>query len=206
MAYGNGKNAPTGFVPTRYLNGSSWNEQTNQYRIASAYADDLGQGDLVTLGDGVIEILSEGGGEQVLGVFWGCQYLDSNGKMVYSNQWVGNTAVYQGGYATAFVVDDPNVLFSVQVADSTNARNYLQIGDLYDNADFVVADPNPLTGLSTAYLDINTIAHTATLNLKIYDLDPKVGNNFGTATTYNYNNALVLLNNHVYKSVGTLGV
>lgn len=204
MAYGSGVNSPNGLVPVRHLNGSTWNEQTNQYRITSAYATSIGQGDLVSLDAlGVITktaIAAGGAGNPVVGVFWGCKYKDSTGKEIYSNSWVANTAV-TGGYATAYVIDSPDVLFSVQVG---GAALTLLVTDLYCNYDFVIGAPNSV-GVSTSYLNLNSATLAPglpTYNLKAYDLDKRVDNAFGV----NYNNALVLLNNHSYKSVGTAGI
>lgn len=210
MAYGTGLNSPQGFMPVRNLGSSTWNEQTNEYDILSAYATGLYTGQLVaqnSVGAGIMALPTYAiTPTQVLGVFWGCFYKDLTGKTVYSDYWPAATAVFGGGTATAKIIDDPNVIFSVSVANSVGLppanRSALAITDISDNADFVVGVGNTVTGRAASYLDIHTIAHTVGFNLKIYGLDPRIDNAYGI----NYNNALVLLNNHVYKSVGTLGV
>jgi hypothetical protein len=78
--------------------------------------------------------------------------------------------------------------------------------------------PNPVTGnipggQSAFYLDVSTIADTATLPLKILDLESSViptqafYSANGVILTGVFNNVLVLINNHYYKGgTGTLGV
>lgn len=64
------------------------------------------------------------------------------------------------------------------------------------------AEGSTRTGQSAAFLDYNTIQTTATLNFKIIGIVPVPGNVAGLI----FNNAKVIINANVYKSVGTLGV
>jgi hypothetical protein len=61
---------------------------------------------------------------------------------------------------------------------------------------------NTRTGQSSFFLDYASIQTTATLNLKIIGITPIPGNQAGLI----FNNALVIINANVYKSVGTAGV
>ena len=202
MAYGT--NAPFGFQPRYYLNGSTWNDQTRQYRIASGYNTSLYFGDPVTvLADGTIGIATIGGA--ILGVFQGVEYTDVSGNYVFSQSWTAGTVTKGALVAKCFVVDDPNVIFSVQVSTSSNANPAVAIGmtqaSIFDNAKFgiiattnafaPVAGPggtyqplaNPgagsvLTGQSGYYLDATTIATgNPTYSCKIIDLEPNVNPN-----------------------------
>lgn len=197
MAYG--VNAPFGLQPRYYLGGSTWNNQTRQYRITSAYGTSLFTGDPVTLlANGVIGIATAGDGNPILGSFQGVEWYDVNGNYNFSAYWTAGTAVQAGGYATAFVTDDPNIIYSIQVSINGNPANAIgaTIADLNSNANWAIgANPNsfnavngpggaytppsnPLTGSTTTgksavFLDQATIATgNATRALKIVDFEP----------------------------------
>ncbi|HEY3526677.1 MAG TPA: hypothetical protein VGK47_10800 [Nitrososphaeraceae archaeon] len=233
MSYGNNTNAPNGFVPYSYMDGSLWTGQLEEYPIASGYGTCLFEGDPVTLlADGTIGIGVAGSG--IIGIFQGVTYTSSTGEPIFTNFWTASTATQGSQNALAKVVADPNVLFDVQVASSSGGTvNPVAIAqtDINNNANFAVAatsynptsapnavtyaanpgSGNTTTGISGYYLAHNTLNTTATLSLKLIRLTPKVGNVFssgGTASgTINFNNVLVLINNHTLKGgTGTAGV
>lgn len=218
MAYG--VNAPFGLKPSMMNTGAPWNGQTNTYLIASGYNTSLFIGDPVApAANGTIALGVAGTG--IIGVFMGCQYVDTNGNYQFSPYWPANTVTQGTNPATAFVVDDPTVLFDVQVG-TTNAGTHVASAsqtDLYLNANFVVGAGSTVSGLSGTYLDAATINNTATLSLKILRVTPAFTNQAGTLTSgaaYTggqnilgllYNNVLVQINNDVLKGgTGTLGV
>lgn len=218
MSYGT--NAPFGLQPRYMLTGATWNDQTSEYLIQSEYSTSLFTGDPVTWdATGTIQIATGGtAGSQgaTLGVFMGCQYLLNN-TFVYSPYWPAGTAVDNNGYATAFVVDDPNVLFDIQVASSANfAAPVIDQIDMGLNANFAIGGTgNPasgsiITGQSAYYLNYETLTPgtSATLNLKLIRFTPNPTNlQVPSNPTPAFNNALVLINNHVYKGgTGTAGV
>jgi len=226
MAYGNGTNTPFGFRPSQYLDGSTWNQQTTDYLILPGYATALFTGDLVAFAaDGTINRATAGDGNTVCGVFMGCKYQATSGEHIYSPYWPASTATLNNTYPTAFVVDDPNVLFDVQVSNSQNVaptaatvsvqQAFGGTTQFFNNANFGLAGgggagiTNPATGStvsgqSAMYLDANTIASgNATRVLKIIRFTPVPNNVSGVL----YNNVLVLINNHVTKGgTGTVGV
>lgn len=143
MAYG--VNAPFGLRPVASINGGSWTEKTNQYYIyasddgATTYTSSIFTGDPVvfntksTTGSaqfGTISVYSPNFTDgtpstfsttPILGVFQGCEYTDTTGKLVQSAYWPGATKVLKGTQIKAFVIDDPNVVFDVQVSVNRNA-------------------------------------------------------------------------------------
>ena len=218
MAYG--VDAPFGLRPSVMNTGAPWNGQTSTYLITSGYATSLFIGDPVApQADGSIGIGVAG--TAIIGVFMGCQYVDSTGNYQFSPYWPANTVTQGTIPATAFVVDDPTVLFDVQV-DTTNAGTHVASvsqTDLNLNANFVVGTGSTISGQSGTYLDAATIATTATLSLKILRVTPAFTNQAGTLTSaaaYTggqnilgllYNNVLVQINNDNLKGgTGTLGV
>lgn len=194
-------NAPMGFVPVRKLDGSAWSGQLTQYNIASAYNTAIGTGDPVTqLSDGTIGIGVAG--SPILGIFMGCKYPTASGQVNAPN-WVANTATLGSVQATALVLDDPNVVFTVQETSSTGtAGTPLALADRNLNINFVIGAPNSTTGVSTTSLNNETENTTPTLNCRILDLDPNPSNAVGA-----FANWLVSINNHLYKGGGgTSGV
>lgn len=199
MAYGT--NAPNGFQPVKKLDGSAWTGATNPYPITSGYATSLFRGDPVTvLADGTLGVGVAG--SAVVGVFWGVKYIDSTGTPKFQSYWPGGTTVLTGSSIEAEVIDDPNVVFTVQETSGTGtAGTPLALADVGLNINFYAgAGGNTATGNSSFSINNATEATTDTLNCKIIALDPTPGNAVGAFANWN-----VTLNNHRYKT-GVTGV
>lgn len=241
------KNAPYGLKPACSITGGAWTEKTNVYYIATnagggtTYATPIFTGDPVIWGSA---LANQGGGTiarygfntdgnndgnavPVLGVFWGCEYTLATGELVKSAYWPGGVAVQAGSKIKAYIIDDPMVVYDIQVSTWTDVANearftYAMIGQNFGfglgggGANLVPQNPaagNMRTGLSAVYLattfTANDIAHTVnTLPLKAigYTPDPQNGptSYAQDATTSTFLSVRVMLNNHVYK-VGTVG-
>ncbi len=226
MSYG--INAPWGLKPSQYLNGTTWSGQLSEYQIKSGYATSLFTNDPVTqLADGTIGIgvaASSATVGPIIGSFQGVKYMDAQGVFQYSAYWPGGTVTQGAVNAVALVADDYNLLYDMQVATATGtpgpvAAPTLAAADLGQNINFsIVANTynavggvtpapntgagNTRTGQSGYYLDYGSINTTSYLNFKIIRFTPYPGNEPGLI----FNNALVLINNGLYKSVGTQGV
>jgi hypothetical protein len=198
MAYGT--NAPNGLRPVKKLDGSAWTGQTTSYPVASGFATSLFKGDPVAvLADGTLGIGVAG--SAITGVFFGIQYTDAAGNIVNSPNWVASSTTRGGAPATAFVIDDPNVVFSIQESDgSGGAGTPLAATDVGLNANFAVGTGSTATGNSGATLNNTTEAVTSSLNLKILGLDLYPGNVVGS-----FANWLVVINNHRYRG-GVAGI
>lgn len=127
-----GINAPLGLIPQSSLTGATWNNQTRAYEIAATYATVISKGDPVKrLADGTIGVWNPATDAAVgiLGTFQACFYLTNFptvGNAVSADYWPGvaNVATGGNGFANtpqALVVDDPNVVYSVQVSQSGTA-------------------------------------------------------------------------------------
>ena len=198
MAYGT--NAPNGLRPKRKLDGSAWTGQTNRYPVASGYGTSLFKGDPVTvLADGTLGIGVAG--SPIVGVFWGVIWTDANGVVRNEPVWTASTTTRGSVAAQAFVIDDPNVIFTIQESNGAGAAGTpLALTDVGLNANFAVGTGSTVTGDSGATINNTTEDVTATLNLKILGLDPEPGNAVG-----NFANWLVSINNHRYRG-GVAGV
>tara|TARA_R110000868_G_scaffold72639_6_gene211419 strand:+ start:663 stop:1292 length:630 start_codon:yes stop_codon:yes gene_type:complete len=131
-------NRPSGYTPVQYLNGAPWNGQTRIYSIAASYATALYVGDpCISSGtadaNGVPGIALGAATGALRGVIVGL--FDSGGTMA-NNSTIGgisnNNITYRPASNAnlwyAAVVDDPNVLFSIQEESNGTALAATDIG------------------------------------------------------------------------------
>lgn len=148
--------AAFGFRPSFHNSGQM---RPKAYVIASGYAVNIFSGDPVKLTDnGVVQLGTSDGtrsgtvaGINLLGIFAGVQYRDSNAKPVVSNYWPASTT---GTEIQCYVYDDPETLFDVEYANpSSGTTVQTAVGE---ECDWVVASPggSTATGLSNAYLGV----------------------------------------------------
>ena len=150
--------APYGFRASYHNSGQM---RPKAYTITSTYAASIFSGDPVKLtSDGVIQLASSDGtrtgttdGVTVLGIFAGCQYLDSTGKPSISPFWPSGTT---GTEIVAWVYDDPETIYDVQYANpGTPGVTSVQTA-VGAEADWRVASPDgsTSTGISSTYLTV----------------------------------------------------
>lgn len=189
------KDAPFGFIPVRMLGGAYFSGGQDEFDILSTYGTNIFSGDVVELEtDGTIKIGAPGTGDRnLIGVFNGCFYTDSNGKPTYSRYWPASTTSTD---AKAFIISDPNVIFEAQ-EDSTEigstATHPAQIGQ---NADFVSTHAGTTAaGRSKQELDSSSIHATNTLNFRVVGKSTDPDNSDATSANCNW---YVRLNEHHY--------
>lgn len=135
--------SPFGFRPVDHPTGSA---RAKVYQIASGYATTLYKYQMVTLNTSGT-ITTSAGAADYLGIFMGCEYVDSTGKPTVSNFWPASTTVASGTTVTAYVIDDEDTEFEVQ-ADGSIAQT--AVGDQADVTN--VSSGSTSTGLSTSTL------------------------------------------------------
>lgn len=196
MTYG--VNAPNGLIPVRLLNGAAWTGATNPYQITNTYATALFRGDPVTLlSDGTLGVGVAGAA--IIGVFWGCKYVASDGTPKFANYWPGNPGVLTGSSVEALVIDDPNTVFTVQETDASGAAGTpIALADRGLNINFLYTAGSTATGQSAVSINNASEAVTDTLNMKIIDLDPN-------ATVGAFANWTCIINNSRYRA-GITGI
>jgi hypothetical protein len=179
-----------GLLPVRHLNGASWDGRFNEYPIASTYGTDLLPGDPVKMvSGGTIERAAAG--DPILGVFVGCRYTAANDNGILSRDkkyWPASTVATD---AFGFVVDDPGVIFQVQIDDAGTA---LAATDVGGNADILVTAGSTATFTSGVELDQSTITGNSA-QLRIMRLADLPNNEWG-----DFAKVEVLINEHFYKS------
>jgi hypothetical protein len=111
---------PNGFTPVRHLTGGTI--RMGEYLIASGESDaSIFTGDLVVLdADGYIAAAAASD-TNIVGVFAGCKYTNSSGDETYSKHWATGTTTQGSADATAYVYDDPDIVYDAQ-HDGTGAK------------------------------------------------------------------------------------
>ena len=150
--------APFGFRPSFHNSGQM---RPKAYTIASTFGANIFQGDPVKLTDnGVIQLGTSDGlrtgttdGILLLGIFAGCQYLDSSGKPTISPYWPSGTTATE---IVAWVYDDPETLFDVQYTNPGTPGVTTMQTAVGEECDWTVASPggSTRTGLSNTQLGV----------------------------------------------------
>lgn len=101
-------------------------------------------------------------GQAIWGVFAGCEYFDITGFPQESNFWPSGQAVFPGTVITAFVWEDPAIIYTVQTDGSAFAGAVVTtIGDSivrYDGRELNLAVASAASGSSTVGLSQMTVA------------------------------------------------
>jgi len=178
-----------------------------EYRIASNNSNPIFHGmAVIPLAAGVIDDLqaAAGGNVGIVGVFGGCEYVSSTtGETVWSNYWPGSGA--DSSYPVkAFVYDDPNQLFQIATSNVVAAANTeAEIrAAVFANIAFATGNSgSTTTGLSSATADLNTIATTNTLALRVMGVQDDPANSDFTAAGIPL---IVRINNHFNAPTGSI--
>jgi hypothetical protein len=164
-------------------------------KIASGNTNAIGFGDpVIPLTTGYIDIAANAGSTQLAGIFYGCKYFNTAvGRVVWSKSWPGSGAT---GDVLAYLDNDPNSLFQVQVASATGTG--VLFADIGDNINVKINTPQTEAagGFSTSGVDQGTLANTATLPFRVWALLSTyiIGQN-GTDDTSDNNRIIVRFNN-----------
>ena len=136
------KDAAFGFRPVRHLSGGEI--KRSEYDIAANYNTAIYKGQAVkAVTAGGIEVAAAG--NVVLGIFYGCFYTDpTTNKPTWTNHYPAST---NASDITAYVYDDPRIVFEVQHdGTGTAALNF-------SGLDLVGTGGSTTTGRSTQEID-----------------------------------------------------
>lgn len=198
-------NTPRGLSPVGTLTGAAYNEQGRLYAIANDASNTYAIGDVVKVAggsdaNGIPYVTKYAAGDIPVGVIVGIRVADPGVSLVGTT--LALNQIYLGlnsGTRYVFVVDDPNVVFSVE-SDSTGVA----AADVFKNADLTVtANQTTLSQsspLSNAVLDSASIlalgsSGSLDLPLQIIGIE-QIQNNAPGA----YANVLVKWNQHQFLS------
>jgi len=130
-----------------------------------------------------------------VGVFVGCQYVNSQGQTVQAQYYPGNGATSS---ALAFVVDDPMAAFKVAVTASNGAMSTVNGSVVGTNIVVRQGTGSNTTGDSgVSVVATNGVGSATALPLRVIAVVPDTA---ATATTFT--EVIVKFNNHQYDSPG----
>lgn len=185
--------APFGFQQVSGTGSAPTYEQV-VLRIQSSNATPIFNGDAVVANNtGYITAATNSGTAVLAGVFIGCKYTSvAQKRTTWSNYWPGSDAAAD---VEAYVINDPNALFKVQVA--TTPLTFTAVGRLANIATTTAG--NTSTGISGQTLN-STVATTATFPFRVVSVitDPPGSN--GSDVTTNNNYVIVAFNNVITKN------
>ena len=179
---------PYGLKPINLIGGQVFAGQTRQYQIDPAgFAGNIFYGDVVKLvSTGYVEKDTGQATATPLGVFQGCSYVNAQGQVIFAQYYPTGYAAPTGTVITAYVQDDPDLLFkAVLVAGTTEDGNgltpaYLGRTMIGSNAELV--QNSGLTATGDSRIGIFTTAGattTASLPIRIIDVVPDTANSSG---------------------------
>tara|TARA_R110000868_G_scaffold32007_1_gene116835 strand:+ start:307 stop:915 length:609 start_codon:yes stop_codon:yes gene_type:complete len=166
--------APYGLKPVKRADGMAYAGATSEYLIDPAgEGTNLFYGQVVHIGaDGYIALSTATGADGTtnalptgttltgsLGVFVGCEYINAQGQVINAQYYPSGTT----GVVKAYVVDDPNVLFQVQM------DGVIDQSDIGANTFFAAVQStstgNTRTGNSTSAMESTTVTTTAAFRI-----------------------------------------
>mgnify|MGYP003143223461 FL=1 len=200
-------NGAFGLRPYGILGSAANTTGTTEYRIASDNSNPIFQGmAVIPLAAGVIDDLqaAAGGNVSIAGVFNGCEYVSSTtGEKIFSNFWPGSGAD-SNFPVKAFLYDNPAQLFTIATSNVVAAANTeAEVrAAVFANIAFATGNSgSTTTGISSATADLNTIATTNTLALRIMGIMDDPDNSDFTAAGIPL---IVRINNHFNAPTGSI--
>ena len=200
-------NGSFGLKPIGKIGQATNSTGMTEYRIASDNSNPIFNGmAVIPLAGGVIDDLqaAAGGNVSIVGVFGGCEYVSSTtGETIFGNYWPGSGADSDFP-VKAFLYDDPNQLFTIATSNVVAAANTEAEIRAAVFANIALATGNSgstSTGMSSATADLNTIATTNTLALRIMGVQNDPDNADFTAAGIPL---IVRINNHFNAPTGSV--
>lgn len=140
--------APQGLVPVYHPSGEA---RASAFTINPTYGTSIYKGDPVILNaNGTVTVGTAAAA--LLGVFVGCEYVDSTGKPTVSNFYPASVAVQSGSVITAWVITDLETVYEVQMTGQLSATLATAMAATGDEADIVYTAGSTSTGLSAVAL------------------------------------------------------
>lgn len=175
--------APYGLKPVKRADGLPYAGATSQYLIDPAgEATNIFNGQVVIIGsDGYIAISTAtgadlttnnlgGSGVGAIGVFMGCEYVNAQGQLIFSQYYPSGYAAPSGTQIKAYVVDDPMVLFQAQL-DGSGAQTIIGTNTLFAAVQST-STGSTTTGRSTSALDATVQTTAAAFRIVAHVSDP----------------------------------
>jgi len=172
---------PYGFKPINRVDGLPYAGAIRQVPISGSYNVAIYNGDPVKIvTGGTIERTAASGAVTsgtIVGIFVGCQYVNSSGQTVQAQYYPGTTVTN----AVAYVVDDPFAVFKVAVAYANATVTTVTQAAVGTNMSFNMGTGSATTGDSGAFVTAASGANTSTLPFRVIAVVPETAT---SATTF----------------------
>ena len=170
--------APYGFQPINSVDGKPYAGAIRQIPITASYGTAIYNGDVVKLvTGGTVEKSAIGANvtaQPTLGVFVGCQYVNSSGQTVQAQY-------YPTGVSSAigYIVVDPQAAFKVAVTTSGNTSVVTSVtrAVVGTNMEIATGSGSNVTGNSGLSVVSGSAANTAILPVRVIDVVPETAIN-----------------------------
>lgn len=166
--------APFGFRPAYHPTGL---DRASKYAITGGYVSVIYKGMPVILNTNGTVVQGTAAAD-LLGVFAGCEYVDTTGKPTWSNYWPAGQTVLAGTVPLAWVYDNPDIVYEVQADGSIAAT---AVGDQADVSNVTAGSAS--TGLSAATLSASLAGAGVQAQWRIVGFSQAVDNTPGDAFT-----------------------
>jgi len=187
--------APYGLKPVGRVDGMPYAGATRLVQIASGYAANIFNGDIVqidTNGQCIVSGVTTATDVFVAGVFLGCSYTNpSTSQKIFTQYWPTGTVASD---AFAIIVDDPMAIFKVAVCSAGVTMATLTRAAIGSNVTVLQTAGSTATGNSNVSV-LSTSSGVTTTVLRVIDV---VTDTAPTTTTFS--EVLVKINNHQYNS------
>jgi hypothetical protein len=198
--------APYGLLAVNRVDGLPYAGAIRQIPIASTYNTPIYYGDIVRIAAGgtiqkstVTVDSTTAAANNTVGVFVGCQFVNSQSQQVQGQAYISNTAQTS---AIAYVVDDPLALFKVAVTNTNGngAMSSVNQSIVGTNMAIVQGTGSNTTGDSA----VSVFATTAQGNAAALPVRVIAGVPDTETVTGLYTEVLVKINNHQYNNASAL--
>jgi hypothetical protein len=164
--------AAYGFKPINRLGGTAYAGAVRHIKIASGYATNIFNGDLVSVVTaGVVEKFAGTTTGSPVGVFVGCSFTNPTTKQVqFTQNWPTGTVAAD---AVAYVVDDPSALFKVVSTDGSSDVAAVARAVIGSNMSIIQGAGNTTTGNSGVSVLGSSADTTNTLPIRVVDVVPE---------------------------------
>jgi hypothetical protein len=162
--------APYGLLPVNLIGGQVFAGSTRMIPITANSATAIFFGDVVELNsDGTLAKETGTNAATPVGVFLGCSYTDPTFGKTFRQFYPGSVNVSD---ITAFVADDPDLLFKVAVVSSGTTISFVNRTAVGNNAVLVQNAGSTASGNSRVAIS-STTATTNTFPVRIIDVVPE---------------------------------
>lgn len=167
---------PYGFKPVNLLGGQVFAASTRQIPIGSGHATAIFYGDVVIMSSNgcITGAVLTATTVNVVGIFQGCSYINSQGQRVYSQYFPAATTGTPDTSSAimAYVADDPDLVMKTAIVSGTTVVAQADRAALVGGTVALVANTGSTTTGDSAQAVLNASGTTTTCPFKIIDVVP----------------------------------